>query len=640
MRVRGVRQREPSSASTPIQGESFPELAAALNEPRTRPGRELLKLLRADGVIGPIALVGALLGAVVGVIVEAVLFRGLLDVSRDLNLFSQRLAAIFALMFFSAALLMLELPIASGVFRLGRQLEARFRRIFFEKLVRLDNRYFHSRLNSDMAQRSHDIHRLRLLPELGGQLIRAAFEMAATTGAIAWLDPRSAPLAIAETVFTLALPLAAQQLLRERDSRVRTHIGAMSRHYLDALLGLIPVRAHVAERAVRREHKHLLKEWMRAGLRLQRAAVAVDCLQSVAGFGLAACLLIAYLARAGVTGTVLLLSYWALSLPMLARQIVLTARQYPIYRNVTLRILEPLRAAEQNTAAEAHMSDVGLQSNGAAREAVHGVAIALEDVSVRASGHVILEDINLTVAAGSHIAIIGQSAAGKSSLVGLLLGWHRPFRGRILIDGCELDGPRLERLREDTAWIDPAVQLWNRPLLDNLLYGATGNGLGSIGRSVESAGLRELLQKLPNGLQTPLGEGGALVSGGEGQRVRFGRAISRRGARLIILDEPFTGLQQPLRQQLLENARELWRGATLLCVTHDVGETLSFDRVLIIEGGRIVEEGMPSELAGRPGSHYSAMLKAEAALRERLWSNQNWRRLRIECGRVFDRAPQ
>jgi ABC-type bacteriocin/lantibiotic exporter with double-glycine peptidase domain len=639
VRVRGIQHREPTAASARRQAQSSPELMAALSEPPTRPGRELLNLLRADGVLGPMALAAALLGAAVGVIVEAVLFRGLLDAGRDLNLLSQRLAAMCALVFFSAALLMLELPIAGGILRLGRRLEACFRRTLFEKLALLDDRYFRSRLNSDMAQRSHEIYRLRLLPDLGGQLVRAGFELAATTAAIAWLDPHSAPLAIAETVLVLGLPLASQSLLSERDLRVRTHVGAMSRQYLDALLGLIPVRAHVAERAVRREHEHLLEEWRRAGLRLQRAAVWIDYLQSAAGFGIAACLLFAYLARAGVTGTVLLLSYWALSLPLLARQIVVGARQYPIYRNVTLRILEPLKAAEGSPAAEAPMPDTALDSQVASNGAHRGVAIAIEDVSVRASGHLILEGVNLTVAAGSQIGIVGQSAAGKSSLIGLLLGWHRPFRGRILIDGYELDGQRLECLREETAWVDPAIQLWNRPLLENLLYGATGDGLGSVRGSLEAAGLRELLQKLPNGLQTPLGEGGSLVSGGEGQRVRFGRAMSRPRARLVILDEPFSGLEKPLRRQLLEKARELWRGSTLICVTHDVSDTLNFEQVVVVEDGRIVENGVPADLARQPHSRYSAMLRGEAAVRAQFWSNYHWRRLRIEGGRLFEERP-
>ncbi len=83
--------------------------------------------------------------------------------------------------------------------------------------------------------------------------------------------------------------------------------------------------------------------------------------------------------------------------------------------------------------------------------------------------------------------------------------------------------------------------------------------------------------------------------------MRLGRALLRPGARLVILDEPFRGLDREQRRELLARARRLWRGATLLCVTHDVGETLGFERVLVVEDGRIVEDGPPERLAARAG---------------------------------------
>jgi ATP-binding cassette subfamily B protein len=141
-----------------------------------------------------------------------------------------------------------------------------------------------------------------------------------------------------------------------------------------------------------------------------------------------------------------------------------------------------------------------------------------------------------------------------------------------------------------------------------------------------------VLEKLPDGLQTLLGEGGALVSGGEGQRVRLGRSLLRSGARLVILDEPFRGLDREKRRKLLVKARQQWSDATLLCVTHDVGETCAFERVLVVEGGRIVEDGAPSDLAERPDSRYQALLEAEAAVRTELWSSNAWRRLRLDRG--------
>ncbi len=117
---------------------------------------------------------------------------------------------------------------------------------------------------------------------------------------------------------------------------------------------------------------------------------------------------------------------------------------------------------------------------------------------------------------------------------------------------------------------------------------------GSLAAALDQADLLDVLARLPDGLQTSLGDGGGLLSGGEGQRVRFGRALHRGDIRLAILDEPFRGLDREQRQRLLGQAREYWRGATLLCITHDLSETLSFDRVLVIDGGRIVEDGIAS----------------------------------------------
>ncbi|NIQ83244.1 MAG: ABC transporter permease, partial [Anaerolineae bacterium] len=154
------------------------------------------------------------------------------------------------------------------------------------------------------------------------------------------------------------------------------------------------------------------------------------------------------------------------------------------------------------------------------------------------------------------------------------------------------------------------------------------------GQIIEQADLRGMLDRLPDGLQTPLGEGGGLVSGGEGQRVRLGRAMSRPSARLVILDEPFRGLDRAQRRKLLARARRLWRNATLLCITHDLVETKTFDRVLVMDGGQIVEEGAPVDLAEKSGSRYRDMLQADEAVRERLWSSRAWRRLRLVQGQL------
>ena len=198
----------------------------------------------------------------------------------------QRLGALVALLVFVSALLLLDLVNGLGLWRLGRRLEARLRLAFLAKIPRLGDRYFQSRPTSDMAERSHSLHRLRLLPGLGGQRIRVVAELVCTTAGLVWLDPSQALLVVLAVVGMPALLLAMQPLLTERDLRVRTHAGALGRFSLDALLGLTAVRTHGAERAMQREYESLLVEWTRAGLHLQRAVVSVEGVQGSPGLWL------------------------------------------------------------------------------------------------------------------------------------------------------------------------------------------------------------------------------------------------------------------------------------------------------------------------------------------------------------------
>jgi ATP-binding cassette subfamily B protein len=266
------------------------------------------------------------------------------------------------------------------------------------------------------------------------------------------------------------------------------------------------------------------------------------------------------------------------------------------------------------------------------------VAIAFEHIEVQAGGQPILHGINLQLEPGEHLAIVGRSGAGKSSLVGILLGWHQPSAGRCLVDGQPLAGAEIGALREVTAWVDPAVQIWNRSLLENLSYGNRQNG-ENINQTISEADLFAVLERLPTGLQTPLGEGGGLVSGGEGQRVRLGRALQRGPVRLVILDEPFRGLDRAKRRELLARARQYWQDATLICITHDVGETRDFERVLVIEDGTVIEDAAPATLAARPDSRYRALLAAETQVRSELWQ-QGWRRQRVGNGRVVEEITE
>jgi len=515
--------------------------------------------------------------------------------------------------------------------RIGRHLEIRLRMALLRKLPRLPDRYFQSRPISDMADRGHALHHTRLLPSMASNVVQSICELVLTLLGIALIDPASAGLATGIVAAAIVIPAILQPMVKERDLRVRNHSAALGGFYLDALLGLVPVRAHRAETAVHRLHEGLMVEWFKASRRLLGLSVVADAAQSLLCLSLAGLLLIQHFRRmGGVTGADLLLVFWALKLPAIGHGLTLLANQFPTQQNALARLLEPLSTPEEMP-APLGKSRPEKPSVAVAR----GTAVAIDDGTVVAAGHTILRDINLTIRPGEHIAVIGKSGAGKSTLIGLLLGWHRLSHGELRIDGAPLGLERQEALRRTTAWVDPAIQIWNRPFAENLGYSSADGGLSRIGRAIDGADLRRILRNLPDGLQTALGEGGALLSGGEGQRVRLGRAFTQDQVRLVLLDEPFRGMDRDRRAALLADARKLWAGVTLLCVTHDVGETAMFDRVLVVEDGRIVEDGRPGELSAAP-SRYQALLRAEQTVLDGMWDSDDWRHITIREGRVME----
>ncbi|MGH9462618.1 MAG: cysteine peptidase family C39 domain-containing protein, partial [Vicinamibacteria bacterium] len=239
--VRVREQKHAEGKDAPVGPKLSPELRAVREEPRPNPGRNLLELLRADGLLAPLSLLAGLFFAAAGLLIEALLYRALLDLAPGLDVAGQRVGALAAVVVFASFLVLLEIPIAVSELRFGRRLELRLRTAFQTKIPLLGDRYFHSRLTSDMAERNHSIHHLRTLPPLGSLVVRYYFELWLTVAAIGWLAPASAPLALLAGALAMGVPLLAQPLLVERELRVRNHVGGLSRFYLDALLGLVPM---------------------------------------------------------------------------------------------------------------------------------------------------------------------------------------------------------------------------------------------------------------------------------------------------------------------------------------------------------------------------------------------------------------
>lgn len=620
--VHGRLDEAPAQAAARI--EALPsDLRAALTEPPVRPLRTLLSLLpRREHAVLALAGLGSIVAAGLQVGLDA-LFRSTLHLSWYTRNPLHRLSAFVVGAIFVLAICGLAIFIAQNAARLGRYIELRMRATLLGKLPQLNERYFHSRPVSDMAERAHSLWRVRQFTPLFLDALRVIGSATLIALGLLYLLPRHRPIVLALLAVALGVPLFVQPLFVGLDMRVRTYTGSLMKAFLDTLLGLSPLRTHGGERPLSRQFEELLSNWARTRLLALRVQVGMQGVKLLLCYGLIGWLVARYIGDGGSAAGLLLLFYWAMGLPSAGSEFAQALQQVPDIRSVTLRMLEPLGAPTEKR------PDVDAPPPAAPADLI------LLGVSVVVAGQTILRDVTLDIPAGAHIAVVGASGAGKSTLIGLLLGFHRVAAGQVILDGAPAEAADLLRLRNQVAWVDPDVRVWNRSLFDNLQNGQPEGRPDALSSALATADLLRVMARLPAGLATPLGEGGRLLSGGEGQRVRLGRALLQAAPRLVLLDEPFRGLDRGQRYDLLDRVRRAFASTTMIYISHDIGSTLSFPKVVVIEDGHIVEAGAPAELRADSESRYAALLKAEDEVRRDLWAKGPWQRLRMENGQLI-----
>ena len=206
-----------------------------------------------------------------------------------------------------------------------------------------------------------------------------------------------------------------------------------------------------------------------------------------------------------------------------------------------------------------------------------------------------LKDISLEIPAGQHVAVLGRSGAGKSTLAHLVRGALAPDAGELTVGGV-----RPSQLGSAASELIGVIQqdpyLFDTTLFDNLCVGRADATCDDALRALDRVGLSAMVQRLPNGLDTKVGEGGARFSGGERHRIALARALLR-DTPIVLLDEPFAGLDPLNERQLLDVLLSAFEDKTLVVITHHLQDIERFDRVVLLEGGRIAADGAPGELA-------------------------------------------
>lgn len=212
----------------------------------------------------------------------------------------------------------------------------------------------------------------------------------------------------------------------------------------------------------------------------------------------------------------------------------------------------------------------------------------------------VLHDVDLQVAPGQTVAIVGPTGAGKSTLVSLLPRFYDPQEGRVLIDGTDVRGFTLASLRQQIAMVLQPPLVFPVTIGENIAYGRPGASSEAVEQAARLARIHEMIVRLPHGYNTLVGEQGATLSEGERQRLTIARAILR-DAPILILDEPTSSVDAETEALIMEGLERLMAGRTTFIIAHRLSTVRRADVILVVRGGQIVEQGSFADLMRRQG---------------------------------------
>lgn len=214
----------------------------------------------------------------------------------------------------------------------------------------------------------------------------------------------------------------------------------------------------------------------------------------------------------------------------------------------------------------------------------------------------VVENLSLKVAPGEVVAFVGHSGAGKSTLMNLLMRFYDPTDGAVKIDGHDLRDLRLESVRRQVAMVAQENVLFSVSIMENIKYGARGATDEQAIAAAKAADLHEFVMGLPDGYETMIGEEGIKLSGGQKQRLALARALVT-DPRILILDDVTSALDGETEARVQDALNHVMRGRTTFIIAHRLSSVVDADRIIVIDAGKILDEGTHSELVERPGMY-------------------------------------
>jgi ABC-type multidrug transport system fused ATPase/permease subunit len=481
--------------------------------------------------------------------------------------------------------------------RIGIAIEAGLRSMLYEAYLRYPRAFYDRHATGEVISRAtNDIYPVRYF--MGWGVVQAIQSMMMLVGAGIVLVLVNPTLAL---IAALAMPPVAilTYLFAHRvfpiSREVQRRKGHLTEASDEAVVGIEMVQAFGREEDVRDRFHGRAEDVRRETMR--QASVEARFLPGLIflpTLGIAAVLLVG--GREAIEGN-------------------LTIGEFTLFITLLLQLVWPLEALGwiinlgQRATAAASRSFAWLdgiaslpERDDPVRLPTGPLALRMEDVHFRyATGSEVLSGIDLEAAPGEIVAVCGATGAGKTSLLNLLPRFYDPTAGRVLLGGVDLREVALADLRTSVAVVTQKPVLFSIRLRDNLLGGRPDADWSEVLDACEVAGVAAFVEELPDGYDTLIGERGVNLSGGQRQRVALARALIAN-ARVIVLDDPMSAVDTETERHLVEHLRPALAGRTVLISGQRLSTVLVADRAVVIEHGRVVEDGRPEALLQARGA--------------------------------------
>ena len=477
----------------------------------------------------------------------------------------------------------------------------------FRHLLGLPLAYFESRAAGQTVARVHELHTIRDF--LTGSAVTLVLDLGFTVVFLAvmyWYSPTLTCVVLGSIPFYVLVSAGITPALRHRVEEKFRRGAANQAFLVEAVTGVETLKSMAVEAQMRERWEEQLAGYVRASFRaVVLGTVGSQAVQLVSKLATALTLWLG--AHQVIAGELTVGQFIAFN--MLAGQV-----SGPI-----LRLAQLWQDFQQMRIAVERLGDVlntpvepGLAVRRPVLPPIRG-RIRFDEVTFRyrADRPEVLRGVSLDIRPGEVVGIVGRSGSGKSTLARLLQRLYVPERGKVLVDGVDLALADPGWLRRQVGVVLQDNVLFQRSVRDNIALAEPAMAMERVFAAAQLAGAHEFILELPEGYDTVLEERGANLSGGQRQRIAIARALAT-GPRVLVFDEATSALDYESEQVLRENMSRIVEGRTVLVVAHRLSTVRRADRIVVLDRGRIVEEGSHDVLAARAGGLYARLLRMQS----------------------------